>query len=115
MDINQPVQNQQNQESSSVNGPACCGGSKKSSLVGIIVILVVAGGVFAFIMFQLGQDQLQPQAQNIFIPKSNQSAQTSNPPAIEDSTAAIGQQLNDINVTDIDSQFKDIDADLNQL
>jgi len=115
MDINQPVKNEKNQEPTESVGSACCGGSKKSSLIGIIVLLVVAGGVFAFIMSQIGKDQFQPQTQNTLVLKSNQPVQTPKLPLEEDSTAAISQQLDNVIVTDLDSQFKDIDADLNQL
>ncbi len=122
MDINQSVQNQQNQEPQNTSKPACRGCGKKCWIIGIIVFLVIVlGVVLALTVFKTTpkappQQQAQsPQTQNAPASSFDQPAQTPKLPLEEDSTAAISQQLDNVIVTDLDSQFKDIDADLNQL
>jgi len=130
MDINQPVKNQQspiesqssptgqNQEPQSSGKLGCCRRGKKCWIIGIIVFVVIAGAAVAYIMFNSESNQPQePAAQtpDTAVPESNQPAQLPNLSLEEDSTAAISQQLDDVTITDLDKEFKDIDDDLNQL
>jgi len=122
MDIIQPVQaqNQQNQEPVKNAETACSGGDKKSTVIGIIALVVIAGLVAVLVLLKTGSEDLRPSEPVVRTPQTsvsqfNESAQTSGSQTEEDSTAAISQQLNDVTMTDLDSQFKDIDNDLNSL
>ena len=55
-----------------------------------------------------------PQQLTILTPSPSEQVSPSPTPE-EDSAASINQQIEDVTIEDVDSQFKDIDSDLNQL
>lgn len=94
--------------------------SKKISvglIFGIVVIsVVIIGAAVAYILFTSSFGQ--PQNEESFVsvsPSPSQVVGQELPMSEEDSTASISQELEDTTIYDIDSQFEEIDADLNQL
>ncbi len=96
------------------------GGKKMSSglIIGLVALVVVIIGVaLAFILYK-PSSKPEPQSQtgpglSAPLPSSEVAQPAASPE--EDSTTSINQQLNDTTVEDVDSQFKDVDTDLNQL
>lgn len=123
MDINQPVQNQQNQEPAASDKHSCCDGpfkgNKISTIMGAVILVAVASVVAAFVLLKSAVDRPQASSEvtapKKSAPQPNRQTQTSAPQTEDDTTAAISAQLDNVMVTDLDSEFKDIDADLNSL
>jgi len=95
-------------------------GSKKMStelIIGVVVLVIVIIGAiaaYAFFVSYFSQPQSEESATSPTPSPSTQVVEQL-PTDKEDSTASIDQQINDTTIQDADSQFKDIDADLNQL
>jgi cytoskeletal protein RodZ len=85
-------------------------------VIGIIAAAVIIAGILiAMTFFKSSPNETQlPAGSGTPLP-SDQSYQQLPSSLDMDSTAAISQQINDTVVNDVDSQFKDIDAELNQL
>ena len=83
--------------------------SQKNLIVLIIGVVVVLVG--------LGIWYWQSQEKEIVAPSVNIPAlpETISPIMKEDSTSAINQELNSVDVGDLDKEFQTIDADLNSL
>jgi len=117
----QPTGDQSNvQPSKSINEPplSTSPASDKKIPVGLIVavVILVFGALVVWAIFKplLNQPQTTPSA-SATPSASPKVVQEKLPIAPDDSTASIGQQLDSVSVDDIDSQFKDIDSDLNKL
>lgn len=83
--------------------------------VAVIVVVLVAAG-FGFWFWQ--KSSTAPTPETTGAPAANIPAPTPAPaptPPKEDSTAAIEQDLNSVDVGNLDNEFQSIDADLNSL
>jgi len=99
------------------NEPKPPKGGKKIH-TGLAIGIIVAVAVIVLVVITLmGMNFLSSPSQTPVISATpSPSIQVQQLPTSEDdSTASISQQLNDTPINDVDSQFKDIDADLNQL
>ncbi len=88
-----------------------------SLVVSIIAVVIVVAGVLVVMAFLKSSpnENEQPFVSGTPLSSDQSYQQLPTPSPEEDSTAAISQQLNDTTVEDVDSQFKEIDTDLNQL
>jgi len=116
MDINPPSNNQPVNQSSVPPTLVAVPPEKKSGsttlfIVAVIAVLLVGAAVLAYIYLSP-----QPTTLSIFLPPAHNKVveEKATPPA-EDSTTGIDQQLNDVQINDVNAQFKDVDADLNKL
>ena len=75
------------------------------AVVVIVALLLIGLGIW---IWQITRVSYMP---DVYIPKPTEPHK----PASQDTTSAINNDLNSINVESVDDNFKDIDADLNSL
>lgn len=83
--------------------------AKKPIIIIFVLILVLA----AIIFWQ--KKSIAPSNLNQTLPPETPDNKQSNQQLLGDTTGEINQDLEGINVTDLEQEFKDIDADLNNL
>jgi hypothetical protein len=91
------------------------GGKKIHTGLAIGIVVLVAVIILVAVILMAMNFLPSPIQTPVSSATPSPSVQVQQLPTSEDSTASIGQQIDDTTINDVDSQFKDIDADLNQL